>query len=778
MLGRFVCPASRLDELPDVGRGVSVVLDAPLSASRRVEAVETRPSLDPARRDSPGSSDEVYVELPLDDDLERGSTASRRSGCARRCAAAARRCPTTEALAGFVRPAASAASSSRRRRGCTMRCAATASTASSTCWLRSSSATRRRRWPRRSGRVLARRGRVPVARPVGGAGRAGGRAARAIPLDRQLQLLRAGRGARGARGAAAVKGAVGFGVFSAGARAAGRLPRRRRRPRPRRARSRRGLRGAEPEPVPRLGPIGLGGHARRGRRARRRRRATSFRSRRRRSTCRSRSPTTSTSTRRSSTPPTSAASSARTRDPLLPNWRHLPVGYHGRAGTVVVSGTPVVRPCGQSKAPDDPAPRFGPSRRLDIELELGLRRRRAEPAGRAGAGGGVPRPRLRRRARQRLERARHPGLGVPAARPVPRQVVRDLDLGLGHAARPARGPLRGRAGAGSGAAPVSARRRRLGARRRARGRALRHGRVADERARPLLDDAAAARARDVNGASIRTGDLFASGTISGPEPGSEGSLIELTWNGAQPLRLADGSTRGSSRTATRSCCAAAPATSSSARCAGRSCPRPSRSAVGRTGRPYTAGSRPARYTWPSSWRPSTLLEPGRDADERVEVDPRLDSLPVRAGTRDPRSRCCRSRAERTGSRRGRRPTRRGSSLRPRARRARSRSRCSGCCGSGRRPGRRARDRSRRARAPAPGRRRRSCRRGRARRAAPRRAARRARGRRSSVTQPSNGQPHATLIVTVHPRGRPPARARRCGAPTRATRRPTRSDSAG
>ena len=59
-------------------------------------------------------------------------------------------------------------------------------------------------------------------------------------------------------------------------------------------------------------------------------------------------------------------------DPLLPNWRHLPVAYHGRAGTVVVSGTPVVRPCGQVKGPGDTAPRFGPSARLDFELELGL----------------------------------------------------------------------------------------------------------------------------------------------------------------------------------------------------------------------------------------------------------------------------------------------------------------------------------------------------------------------------------------------------------------------
>jgi len=48
-------------------------------------------------------------------------------------------------------------------------------------------------------------------------------------------------------------------------------------------------------------------------------------------------------------------------DALTPNWRHLPIGYHGRAGTVVVSGTPVVRPSGQRKAPTDDAPTFKPN---------------------------------------------------------------------------------------------------------------------------------------------------------------------------------------------------------------------------------------------------------------------------------------------------------------------------------------------------------------------------------------------------------------------------------
>ena len=49
-------------------------------------------------------------------------------------------------------------------------------------------------------------------------------------------------------------------------------------------------------------------------------------------------------------------------EPLTPNWRHLPIGYHGRAGTVVVSGTPVTRPSGQRKAPDEATPTYGPSR--------------------------------------------------------------------------------------------------------------------------------------------------------------------------------------------------------------------------------------------------------------------------------------------------------------------------------------------------------------------------------------------------------------------------------
>ena len=62
----------------------------------------------------------------------------------------------------------------------------------------------------------------------------------------------------------------------------------------------------------------------------------------------------------------------RPENPLLPNYKHVPIGYHGRASSIRPSGAPVRRPSGQRKAPDADAPTFGPSQRLDLELELGV----------------------------------------------------------------------------------------------------------------------------------------------------------------------------------------------------------------------------------------------------------------------------------------------------------------------------------------------------------------------------------------------------------------------
>jgi fumarylacetoacetase len=230
-------------------------------------------------------------------------------------------------------------------------------------------------------------------------------------------------------------------------------------------------------------------------------------------------------------------------EPLLPNWRHLPVGYHGRAGTVVVSGTPIRRPHGQAKPPDADAPAFGPSRRLDIELELGF------------------------------------VVGVPSrlGEPVPASAFADHVFGLvlvnDWSARDIQaweyvplGPFLGKSFATSISAwvtPLALLEERRVAPPPQEPEPLPHLRDAGDWAFDLpleveLNGETISRgnARGLywtmpqqlahatsNGASVRTGDLMASGTISGPERGTEGSLIELTRNGAEPLRLAGGSER-------------------------------------------------------------------------------------------------------------------------------------------------------------------------------------------------------------------------------------------
>ncbi|MFI1889956.1 fumarylacetoacetase [Streptomyces jumonjinensis] len=230
-------------------------------------------------------------------------------------------------------------------------------------------------------------------------------------------------------------------------------------------------------------------------------------------------------------------------DPLTPNWKHLPIGYHGRSGTIVVSGTDVVRPRGQRKGPADPAPVFGPTTKLDIEAEV------------AFLVGAPSEP------------------GRPAALGDFRDHVFGLSLLNDWSARDIQaweyvplGPFLGKSFATSVSAWVTP----LEALEAAR---------ADPPARdaeplPYLDDSAedekggfdlritvavnghviaeppfatmywtAAQQlahMTVNGASLRTGDLYASGTVSGSEIHQRGSLLELTWNGRDPLELPEG----------------------------------------------------------------------------------------------------------------------------------------------------------------------------------------------------------------------------------------------
>ncbi|PSM38822.1 fumarylacetoacetase [Streptomyces dioscori] len=233
-------------------------------------------------------------------------------------------------------------------------------------------------------------------------------------------------------------------------------------------------------------------------------------------------------------------------DSLTPNWKHLPIGYHGRSGTVVVSGTDVVRPSGQRKAPADPAPVFGPSVRLDIEAEVGFVV-------------GTPSP-----------------MGTPVALSDFRDHVFGLCLLNDWSARDLQaweyvplGPFLGKSFATSVSAwitPLDA---------------LEDARVAPPaRTHPLLpylDDTTEDASEDpggydlrisvavnghvvseppfstmywtaaqqlahmtVNGASLRTGDLYGSGTVSGASDDERGSLLELTWNGRDTLELPTG----------------------------------------------------------------------------------------------------------------------------------------------------------------------------------------------------------------------------------------------
>jgi len=229
--------------------------------------------------------------------------------------------------------------------------------------------------------------------------------------------------------------------------------------------------------------------------------------------------------------------------PLTPNWKWVPIGYHGRAGTVVVSGTPVVRPCGQRKAPSEPAPTFGPSRRLDIEAELGFV---------VGPGTRLGEPVPLERATEHLFgvvllndwSARDlqaweyvplgPFLGKSFATSVSPWVVPFDALQEAAIPPPARDPqplpyLCGDADRGLDVALEV----------RVNGEVVSR----PPYARMYWTPPQMLTHMTVNGASLRAGDLFASGTISGPNPDQRGSLIEMSWNGTEPLRLADGSTR-------------------------------------------------------------------------------------------------------------------------------------------------------------------------------------------------------------------------------------------
>ncbi|KQY56880.1 MULTISPECIES: fumarylacetoacetase [unclassified Nocardioides] len=232
------------------------------------------------------------------------------------------------------------------------------------------------------------------------------------------------------------------------------------------------------------------------------------------------------------------------QEPLLPNWKHLPVGYHGRAGTVVPSGTDIVRPMGQRVLPGSttgsaPAPVFGPSGRLDIEAELGfvvgtgttLGARVSTAAFADHAFGLVGVNDWSARDIQAWEYVPlGPFLGKSFATSISTWVTPLAALDAAWVDLPGQDPeplpylqVDGRAGLDI-SIEVSV-----------------NGHVVSRPPyRSMYWSPAQMLAHlTVNGASVRTGDLWASGTVSGPVPEERGSFLELSWGWREPFAVGD-----------------------------------------------------------------------------------------------------------------------------------------------------------------------------------------------------------------------------------------------
>jgi fumarylacetoacetase len=256
---------------------------------------------------------------------------------------------------------------------------------------------------------------------------------------------------------------------------------------------------------------------------------------------------------------TNVGSMFRPDNPLLPNYKHVPIGYHGRASSLVASGTPVRRPNGQTKGAADERPAFGPSRSLDYEAEVGVF---------VGPGNklGMPIPMAEAEAHlfglclvndwsaRDIQSWEYQPLGPFLAKSFATTVspwvvtLEALEPFRTHlAARPAADPLplpyledvldRAR-----GAFEITIEVTLRSARMREQGlpaMPVSRSRFADmywTLAQMLTHHAS-------NGCNLRPGDLLASGTVSGPDADARGCLLERTWRGEQPLTLPTGELR-------------------------------------------------------------------------------------------------------------------------------------------------------------------------------------------------------------------------------------------
>lgn len=230
-------------------------------------------------------------------------------------------------------------------------------------------------------------------------------------------------------------------------------------------------------------------------------------------------------------------------DPLTPNWKHLPIGYHGRSGTVVLSGTDIVRPRGQRRAPGADAPTFGPSRRLDIEAEVGFvvgtASRLGEPVAVADFADHVFGAFLVNDWSARDVQAWEyvplgPFLGKSFATSIAPWVVPLEALEHARVQPPPRKPA---------LFPYLADAEPWGLDLRLSVALNGHVVSRPPFATMYWTPAQMLAHMTVNGASVRTGDMYASGTVSGPEFDERGSLMELSWGGQEPFALPDGSKR-------------------------------------------------------------------------------------------------------------------------------------------------------------------------------------------------------------------------------------------
>ncbi len=240
---------------------------------------------------------------------------------------------------------------------------------------------------------------------------------------------------------------------------------------------------------------------------------------------------------------------------LLPNWRRIPIGYHGRSATLVADGATIRRPAGHRRAAgaDDGEPVVGPTHALDIELEVGTvvgvgskigQPIAIEDAGRHLYGLCLVNDWSARDIQAYEYQPLGPFLGKSFATSVSPWLVSFEALEPFRVAPPVQDPpparylwtgtpwgfdlhlevwLESATMRTAGTAPVCI--SRVG--------------FADMYWTPAQQLAH----MTVNGAATSSGDLFASGTVSGPDPGTEGSLIELTWRGERPIELPDGTTR-------------------------------------------------------------------------------------------------------------------------------------------------------------------------------------------------------------------------------------------